>query len=78
MKRLKSRIVLLAGCLLLLSGGAIRVPAQSGHVTVYHPGNYARTRQTMTNRAVLRAALKKKRARAAAARARRAAAARNH
>ena len=41
-------------------------------MNVYNPGNYSRTRQTMSNRAALRAALKRKRMKRAV-RARRAA-----
>ena len=44
---------------LLLVGGAAETWAQY-RVNVYNPSTYSRTRQTMTNRAVLRAALKRK------------------
>ena len=65
MKRsLRKRVGALAfACLFLLSGAA-EAWAQGGYrVNVYNPGNYSRTRQTMTNRAVQRAALKRKKQR---------------
>lgn len=63
----KVRLAALFVCaLLLLPGGAAKVSAQGYRVNVYNPGNYARTRQTMSNRAALRAALKRKRLKRAA------------
>jgi hypothetical protein len=47
---------------LMLLGGAAEVMAQY-RVRVYNPGRYNRTRQTMSNRAAVRAALKRKRQR---------------
>lgn len=67
----KGRLAALFACALLLSGA--EASAQGYRVNVYNPGNYSRTRQTMSNRAALRAALRRKRLRKArAARAKRA------
>jgi hypothetical protein len=46
--------------LLLLLGGAAEVWAQRYRVRVYNPGRHARTRRAMSNRAAVRAALKRK------------------
>ena len=66
MRSLKNRVAALSVCALLLAAAAAEVPAQGYRVNVYNPGNYSRTRQTMSNRAALRAALKRKRLRRAA------------
>ena len=65
MKRsLRTRVGALAFACLMLLGGAAEAWAQGGYtVNVYNPDNYSRTRQTMSNRAALRAALKRKRQR---------------
>ena len=65
MKRIsRTRIGALAFACLLLLGGAAEAWAQGGYtVRVYNPGVYSGTRQTMTNRAVTRAALKRKKQR---------------
>lgn len=62
MKCLKSRLAALCLCVLVVSGAAAEVRAQYG-VSVYNPGNYSRTRQTMSNRAAVRAALRRKKQR---------------
>jgi hypothetical protein len=59
LKSFKGRLATLFACALLLSG--VEVLAQGYRVNVYNPGDYSRTRQTMSNRAALRAALKRKR-----------------
>jgi spermidine/putrescine-binding protein len=69
-RSVKGGLAALFACALLLSGA--EALAQGYRVNVYNPGNYSRTWQTMTNRATLRAALKRKRLKSAA-RARRAA-----
>ena len=66
--RVKGRLAALFACALCVAGAAAEAPAQGYRVNVYNPGNYSRTRQTMTNRAALRAALKRKRLRKASAR----------
>ena len=60
MRKVTRRLMVLFACALLLSGGAAEVWAQRYRVRVYNPGRYARTRQSMSNRAAVRAALKKK------------------
>ena len=74
MSGLKTRIAALAVGALVCLGGAAEVSAQYG-VSVYNPGNYSRTRQTMSTRAAARAAtraaLRKKKKRAARRAARR-------
>jgi spermidine/putrescine-binding protein len=70
-RSVKGGLAALFACALLLSGA--EASAQGYRVNVYNPDTYSRTRQTMTNRAALRAALKRKRLRKArAARAKRA------
>lgn len=59
---LRTRVGALAFAGLMLLGGAAEVLAQY-RVRVYNPGNYSRTRQTMSNRAAVRAALKRKKQR---------------
>jgi hypothetical protein len=59
---LRTRVGALAFACLLLLGGAAEALAQY-RVRVYNPGRYGRTRQTMSNRAAARAALKWKRQR---------------
>ena len=59
-RSVKGGLAALFACALLLPPGA-EVLAQGYRVNVYNPGNYSRTRQTMSNRAALRAALKRKR-----------------
>ena len=66
-RRVKGRLAALFACALFVSGAAAEASAQGYRVNVYNPGNYSRTRQTMTNRAALRAALKRKRLRKAGA-----------
>ncbi len=75
MRNLKARLAAACLCALVALGAGVEVSAQY-RVNVYNPGNYSRTRQTMSNRAAVRAALKKKRLKRAA-KARRAAARRN-
>jgi NAD(P)-dependent dehydrogenase (short-subunit alcohol dehydrogenase family) len=60
MRNVKSRLAAGFACALLLSCWAAEAFAQGYRVNVYNPGNYSRTRQTMSNRAALRAALKRK------------------
>jgi hypothetical protein len=62
MKRsLRTRVGALAFVCLFLLGGAAEAWAQGRYrVRVYNPQVYRRTRQTMTDRAVMRAALKRK------------------
>jgi hypothetical protein len=60
MKSVKTKVVALVVCWLLLAGGAAEVLAQRYRVRVYNPGRHARTRQATSNRAAARAALKKK------------------
>ena len=64
-RSLRGRLAALCLCALTTPGGAAEVSAQGYRVSVYNPGTYARTRQTMSNRAALRAALKRRRLRAA-------------
>ena len=59
MRNLKSSLAALCLCAVVLSGAAAEVRAQYG-VSAYNPGNYSRTRQTMSNRAAVRAALRRK------------------
>ena len=60
MKRsLRTRVGLVVFACLLLTGGAAETWAQY-RVNVYNPGTYSSTRQTMSNRAAQRAALKRK------------------
>lgn len=62
MKSLRMRVAALAVCsLFLLSGGVVELLARGRQVSVYNPGVYNRTRRTMSNRAAVRAALRKKR-----------------
>ena len=58
-RNVKGAVAALFACALSLSGA--EALAQGYRVNVYNPGNYSRTRQTMSNRAALRAALKRKR-----------------
>ena len=61
---LRTRVGALAFACLLLLGGAADAWAQGSYrVRVYNPQVYSRTRQTMTDRAVMRAALKRHRQR---------------
>ena len=63
MKSLRMRVAVLGTCcVLLLSGGGVELLARGRQITVYNPGVYNRTRQTMSNRAAMRAALRRKRA----------------
>lgn len=66
MRSLKGGLAALFACALLSAGA--EVSAQGYRVNVYNPGTYSRTRQTMSNRAALRAALKRKRLKRAASR----------
>jgi spermidine/putrescine-binding protein len=59
---LRKRVAALAFACLLLAGGAAEALAQY-RVRVYNPGRYNRTRQTMSNSAAVRAALKRKKQR---------------
>ncbi|HEV2861537.1 MAG TPA: hypothetical protein VGX48_11055 [Pyrinomonadaceae bacterium] len=70
MRKAKSRLAALFLCAFVLVGGAAEVWGQGYRVKVYNPQVYSRTRQTMSNRAAARAALKKKQRQRRAARAR--------
>jgi hypothetical protein len=62
---LRTRVGALAFAFVILLGGAAEAWAQAGRyrVRVYNPKVYSRTRQTMTDRAVMRASLKRHRQR---------------
>lgn len=63
MKSLRMRVAALAACcMLLLSGGGVELLARGRQVSVYNPGVYNGTRRSMSNRAAMRAALRRKRA----------------
>lgn len=62
MKSLRMRVAALAACCMLLSGGGVELLARGRQVSVYNPGVYNRTRRSMSNRAAMRAALRRKRA----------------
>ena len=73
MKGLRIKVAALAVCWLLLAGG-VELLARGRQGTFYNPNIYSRTRQSMSNRAAVRAALRRKRLKKAKAkRARRAA-----
>ena len=61
MKVLKVKVAALAVCWLLLAGCGVELLARGRQGTFYNPNIYSRTRQTMSNRAAVRAALRKKR-----------------
>jgi hypothetical protein len=64
MRSLRKEMIVLFGSAALLLGCLCSVPGQyarSRTVRVYRPGTYSRTRDEMSRRAALRAALKKHR-----------------
>ncbi|HEX8293910.1 MAG TPA: hypothetical protein VF570_19245 [Pyrinomonadaceae bacterium] len=67
MKKKRMRVAALAACLLvMLAGSAVGSLARVRQGTFYNPNIYNNTRRTMSNRAAMRAALRKKRAKRAA------------
>ena len=63
MNKLQQKIIILFGSIALVLGGFCLA---QGQIRVYNPQIYNRTRTTMSNRAAMRAALRKARQRAAA------------
>jgi hypothetical protein len=63
MRSLRTKVGALVFGLLMLLGGAAEVWAQRYRVRVYNPGRHGRTRRAMSNRAAVRAALKRKKQR---------------
>jgi hypothetical protein len=70
MNKLRRKIIVLCGVGAFILGGFCLA---QGQIRVYNPQIYNRTRTTMSNRAAMRAALRKARARAAAKKRRKAA-----
>lgn len=66
MREAKSRLAALFLFAFVSACGAAEAWGQGYRVRVYNPNIYSRTRQTMSNRAAARAALKKSRQRRAA------------